>query len=449
MTESSRGFTLALALLPLAGFALLLASPGYDVHWEDHPAHFWLVVGAALASALLAYATGEAAGRRGDARLMLISLCFLSGGGFLALHALATPGVLLDGPNAGFVLATPVGLLVGSAFAALSTREEQGPAAVRTARMLRLALLAGMAAWGALSLAEIPPLDDPTPVESGSSALISLAVPGLVLYAYATWRYLVFYSRRRSALLLSVAAGFLLLAEAMVAVTFSRNWHLTWWEWHLLMFTAFAIVVVTARRQWSEERFSDLYLDETVAGKREVSVLFADLAGFTAFSEQRDPREVSEMLNAYFEAAIPPVVKGEGGEIDRVMGDAIMASFNRRGDQHDHPARAARAALALRDATEAVAGRHPGWPRFRIGVNTGEAMTGVVGTHGGRSYTVIGDAVNVAARLESAAAVGEVAVSAATLSRLGDAEAEPLGDLFVKGRERPVEAFSLRRVIAR
>ena len=122
-----------------------------------------------------------------------------------------------------------------------------------------------------------------------------------MLYAYATWRYLVFYSRRRSALLLSVAAGFLLLAEAMVAVTFSRNWHLTWWEWHLLMFTAFAIVVVTARRQWSEERFSDLYLDETVAGKREVSVLFADLAGFTAFSEQRDPREVSEMLNAYFE----------------------------------------------------------------------------------------------------------------------------------------------------
>ena len=143
------------------------------------------------------------------------------------------------------------------------------------------------------------------------------------------------------------------------------------------------------------------------------------------------------------------MVKGEGGEIDRVMGDAIMASFNRRGDQHDHPARAARAALALRDATEAVAGRHPGWPRFHIGVDTGEAMTGVVGTDGGRSYTVIGDAVNVAARLESAAAVGEVAVSAETLSRLGDAEAEPLGDLFVKGRERPVEAFSLRRVIAR
>jgi class 3 adenylate cyclase len=379
---------------------------------------------------------------------MLISLCFLACSGFLALHALATPKVLLDGPNAGFVLATPVGLLVGSAFAALSTRDQQGPGAVRNARSLRMGLLVAMAVWGALSLAEVPPLDDPTPAESGSSELVVLAVPGLGLYAWATWRYLVLFNRRRSPLPLSVAAGFLLLAEAMVAVTFSRNWHLTWWEWHLLLFSAFAVVVVTARRQWREERFSDLYLEDTVAGKREVSVLFADLSGFTAFSEQRDPREVSEMLNAYFEAAIPPVVEGEGGEIDRVMGDAIMASFNRRGDQHDHPVRAARAALALRDATEAVARGHPGWPRFRIGVNTGEAMTGVVGTHGGRSYTVIGDAVNVAARLESAAPVGGVAVSAETLGRLEDADAEPLGDLRVKGRERPIEAFSLRRVNA-
>ncbi len=427
MTRDLRDGWLAIALLPLGGFALLLASPGLDVRWEDHPAHFWLVVAGALAGASLALATGEAASRRGDARLMLISLAFLSGGGFLALHALATPGVLLDGPNQGFVLATPVGLLLGAGFAALSTRDEQGPAALRTARILRVGLLVAMAVWGGLSLAEVPPLDDPTPVESGSGALVVLGVPAVALYAWATWRYLSFYGRRPSPLLLAVALGFLLLAEAMVAVAFARNWQATWWEWHLLMFTSFAIVVVTARREWREERFSDLYLEDTVAGKREVSVVFADLAGFTAFSEQRDPREVSSMLNAYFEAAIPPVVEGEGGEIDRVMGDAIMASFNRRGDQDDHPGRAARAALAIRDATEVVAGGNPGWPRFRIGVNTGEAMTGVLGAHGGRSYTVIGDAVNVAARLEAAAPVGGVAISAETLHRLAGADAEPLG----------------------
>ena len=449
MTQALRDGRLAIALLPLAGLALLLASPGLDVRWEDHPAHFWLVVAGALAGASLALATGEAASRRGDARLMLISLAFLSGGGFLALHALATPGVLLDGPNQGFVLATPVGLLLGAGFAALSTRDDQGPAALRTARILRVGLLVAMAVWGGLSLAEVPPLDDPTPVESGSGALVVLGVPAVALYAWATWRYLSFYGRRPSPLLLAVALGFLLLAEAMVAVAFARNWQATWWEWHLLMFTSFAIVVVTARREWREERFSDLYLEDTVAGKREVSVVFADLAGFTAFSEQRDPREVSSMLNAYFEAAIPPVVEGEGGEIDRVMGDAIMASFNRRGDQADHPGRAARAALAIRDATEAVAQGNPGWPRFRIGVNTGEAMTGVLGAHGGRSYTVIGDAVNVAARLEAAAPVGGVAISAETLHRLAGADAEPLGPLRVKGRERPVEAFRLRAVDAK
>ncbi len=82
-------------------------------------------------------------------------------------------------------------------------------------------------------------------------------------------------------------------------------------------------------------------------------------------------------------------------------------------------------------------------------MNTGEAMTGVLGAHGGRSYTVIGDAVNVAARLEAAAPVGGVAISAETLHRLAGADAEPLGPLSVKGRERPVEAFRLRAVDAK
>ena len=74
-------------------------------------------------SAVLAYATGEAAGRRGDARLLYVSLAFLSSAGFLALHALATPGVLLGKSNTGFTIATPVGVAIGSVFAALSTRD--------------------------------------------------------------------------------------------------------------------------------------------------------------------------------------------------------------------------------------------------------------------------------------------------------------------------------------
>jgi len=112
---------LGLLLVPLAGLVVLLAAPDADVVWEHHPSHFWLVLGAALTNAVLAASTGEAARRRGDARLVLVSLAFLSAAGFLALHALATPGVLLDGPNSGFVLATPVGLLLASALAALSS----------------------------------------------------------------------------------------------------------------------------------------------------------------------------------------------------------------------------------------------------------------------------------------------------------------------------------------
>ena len=109
--------------VPLLGLLLLLAQPALDLRWEHHPAHFWLVLITALLSAVLAYATGDAAGRRGDARLLYVSLAFLSSAGFLGLHALSTPGVLLDKPNTGFLIATPVGVAIGSVFAALSTAE--------------------------------------------------------------------------------------------------------------------------------------------------------------------------------------------------------------------------------------------------------------------------------------------------------------------------------------
>ena len=115
--------TAVILAVPLLGLLLLLAQPALDLRWEHHPAHFWLVLITAVLSAVLAYATGDAAGRRGDARLLYVSLAFLSSAGFLGLHALSTPGVLLDKPNTGFLIATPVGLAIGSVFAALSTAE--------------------------------------------------------------------------------------------------------------------------------------------------------------------------------------------------------------------------------------------------------------------------------------------------------------------------------------
>ncbi len=209
------------------------------------------------------------------------------------------------------------------------------------------------------------------------------------------------------------------------------------------MLAAFATVAYTARGQWHEERFSDLYLDGTAAAKREISVLFADLQGFTSFSERRDPREVSEMLNRYFEVVIPPIVKRHGGEIDRIVGDALMVTFNSRGDQPEHALQAARAALAIQESTAATAEEHPDWPRFRVGINTGEAAVGVLGASGGRTHTAIGDTVNLAARLEGEAPVGGIAVAADTARRLRGARTEPLGLIEVKGKAEPVEAYRL------
>jgi adenylate cyclase len=431
----------ALVTLPLAGLSILLAAPKADVHWENHPAHFWIVLGASVATAILAYATGEVASRRGDGRLFLVSLGFLAAAGFLGLHALATPKVLLDGPNGGFVLATPVGLLVAAILAALSAAPSE--LVTRNLKLLRLALFGLMALWAAASLAQIAPLNDPMPPESGSTPLTVLAIAGLALYGYAALRYARLYTRRRSAIVLAIITAFVLLAEAMVAVAFARNWHASWWEWHVLMLTAFALIALAARAQGPSERFSDLYLEATAAGTREVSVMFADLAGFTAFSEGRDPRAVSEMLNAYFEAAIPAIVEHHGGEIDRIVGDEIMATFNTRGDQPDHAQRAAAAALDVQRETASLAARHPDWPRFRVGVNTGEALVGVVGAREGRSYTVIGDTVNVASRLQSAAPVGAVAVGAATLRYLTGARVQSLGALPLRGKSEPVDAYLL------
>jgi class 3 adenylate cyclase len=433
--------------LPLAGLALLLVRPALDLRWEHHPAHFWLVLGTAALSAVLAYATGDAAVRRGDARVLHVSLAFLASAGFLGLHALATPGVLLASRNAGFALATPVGVALGSLFALRSTADLTGEAAVREVRRgkrLRWALLAAMALWALLSLGGLPPFDGP--VEDVEQVPLLLAVPAVLLYAVSAARYAVLWRRRPAFLLLAVLSAFVLLAEAMVAIAVARNWHLAWWEWHLLLLAAYALVAVGARVSWREERFGDLYLDQTRAGEREVTVLFADLQGFTPYSESHPPAEVAAMLDAYFDVAVPAVVEGPGGDVHQIIGDALMVTFNTRGDQPDHAERAARAGLALQEATGPVAAAHPDWPRFRVGLNSGSVSVGLLGTAGGRVHTVVGDIVNTASRIEGTAPAGGVAIGPGTKARLPQAETVPLGAVPLKGKAEPVEVHLLRAV---
>jgi class 3 adenylate cyclase len=279
--------------------------------------------------------------------------------------------------------------------------------------------------------------------ERADGVLAALAVPAVVLYAVAATRYVRLWLHRPSFMLLSMTAAFVLLAEAMVAVVFARNWALSWWEWHVLLLVAFGLVAAGAQAQWHEERFADLYLADTVAGSREMSVLFADLQGFTTFSEKHTPGEVTEMLNTYFEVTVPPVVRQHGGDVDRIIGDALMVTFNKRGDQPDHARRAAAAGLALQEAASGVKRAHPDWPWFRVGINSGPVSVSLLGTEGGRTHTVIGDTVNTASRIEGKAPAGEVAIGPDTLRRIPEAVAESLGLLDLKGKSEPIEVYRL------
>jgi adenylate cyclase len=425
---------------------LVLAHPAVDESWENHPAHFWLVLSAAAINVGLGYAVGVAARRRRDARLLLVSLAFVSAAGFLGLHALATPGVLI-GKNAGFELATPVGLAVAGLFAAASglpLRPRAAERVLQRAWLLVVGLSLLMAVWAVVSLAELSPLSGELGTEQLDGWQIVLAAVGVVLYGAAAFGYYRLYRRRQAPFLLGIALAFALLAEAMLVIAWARNWRVSWWEWHLLMLVGFVTIAISARTEWHEERFAPLYLDETLAGTREASVLFADLQGFTAYSEQAAPARVAAMLNGYYRRLVP-LLEADGGVVHQIIGDAVMVIFNQRGDQPDHAARAARTALAFQAAAAEIAEAHPDWPRFRAGVNSGEVLAGLVGGESGhRKHGVVGDTVNLAARLESEAPVGGVVIGAETAAGLPPgAVLERLAPLRVKGKEEAVEAYLL------
>ena len=428
------------------GLALLLAWPRLDLHWENQPAHFWLVLVTGVITAALAFLTGEAAARRGDARVLRLSIAFVCASGFLGLHALATPGVLLAGKNAGFQVASAIGLLLAAPVAAWSALEldERGMSLVGRRSFLYGALALVLALWAGVSLATLPPLEEP--IEDPGALLLGLFAAGAVLYALAAAGYVRLYRRRHRPLLLAAIAAFVLLAEAMLAVGLGRNWHTTWWEWHLLMLVAFGVVARAAWREWQREGspaeiWADVYEEATWGREEELSVFFADLQGFTRYSETHVEAEVRAMLDAYFEAGIPPV-RANARNV-RTIGDAVMAYFTGEG----HERRAAAAALVFQDRVRPVAAAHPDWPRFRAGVNSGWASIGI--TAEAREETVRGDAVNVAARLEGQARAGEVVVGETTRAALGEAAViEDLGELPVKGRERPVRAHVLRSLAA-
>ncbi|MEV0560853.1 adenylate/guanylate cyclase domain-containing protein [Dactylosporangium sp. NPDC050588] len=616
--------------LPLAGLWLLLTRPGADLIWQHHDTHFWLVLVVAAVNVAVGAAMSVAAHRRQDGRLFLVSLVFLAGAGFLFAHALATPKVLIAHPNAGFDTAMAVGLIIGALLAVVSS-VRLPPGITRWQLALRPLLAAVLFAWIVVSVLDLPPLNRQTQVRDVEGPMVVASYAAVALYLVAAVRFYLRYRRAPGVVLLSVVTAFVLLAEAMLAVTLADKWRLSWWEWHLILTVAFLFVGYSAyvqyrregstaglfdgiaaaettrriRAQYTEaleelvtalqeseaggrperlaarmaERFGltekqaevldraaaallaerDLtgrlgalvtvgeqarvgagedeflrsaldavrpsfgavevglvsggvtavtgadVLPLTVKGKVaggvripatgrpelratlanqlsiglenarlygelstlfrqymspdvaaalladpgqaalggqlvDVTALFADLRGFTTFSEAVEPGEIVEMLNRYHGVAVPCILDN-GGTIVQFVGDALLALFNAPARQDDHETRAVRAALQMQDAVGVIAAGHPGWPRFRVGANTGPALVGNIGSELLRGFNAMGDAVNVAARLQTIAEPGQVVIGGATHDALRGVVATPLGDLEVKGRRQTVRAY--------
>ncbi|MFI5916344.1 adenylate/guanylate cyclase domain-containing protein [Dactylosporangium sp. NPDC051541] len=616
--------------LPLVGLWLLLSQPGADEIWQHHEAHFWLVMVVAAINVVVGVAMSVAAKRRGDGRLFLVSLVFLAAAGFLFAHALATPGVLIGHPNAGFDQSMAVGLIIGSVLAVLSSLRLPGTI-TRWQSGLRIALGLLLFVWIVWSLSDLPPLSRQDQIRDVEGPLVWVSWAAVVLYAVAAIRFYLLYKKSPSAVLISVVTSFVLLAEAMVTVTLADKWRLSWWEWHLILTAAFLFVAYSAyvqyrregsaaglfdgialaatnrqiRQQYEKaleelvaalqeseqgaaperlaarmaERFGltekqaeildraaaalvaerelsgqlkslvavgeqaevqtgeDEFIRKTIETVRDsfgtieialksdgtlekldgalpltvkgqlagavaisdkirpevrqtlahqlsiglenarlygelstlfrqymspdvaaalladpdqaalggrlvdVTALFADLRGFTTFSEAVEPGDIVEMLNRYHGVAVPCILDN-GGTIVQFVGDALLALFNAPARQDDHEARAVRAALQMQDAVREIAEGHPDWPRFRVGANTGPALVGNIGSELLRGFNAMGDAVNVAARLQTIAEPGQVVIGGVTYDAIAkQVTATPLGELEVKGRVQTVRAY--------
>jgi hypothetical protein len=240
--------------LPVAGLWLLLARPSTDIAWEHHPSHFWLVLTVSAVNVVVGARMSTAARRHTDPRLFLVSLAFLTSAGFFLLHALATPGVVIQHANSGFDLAQPVGLAVASVFAAASGLTWPSTAAVfRVLLAVRGAVAVALLGWAAVSLLDLAPLNQLPPARDLGGPFAIVAVVAVALYLVAAIRFYLLHRRSPAAVLLSLITAFVLLAEAMVAITLASKWHLSWWEWHILLVFAFGFVAYSAYVQYRRE----------------------------------------------------------------------------------------------------------------------------------------------------------------------------------------------------
>ncbi len=177
----------------------------------------------------------------------------------------------------------------------------------------------------------------------------------------------------------------------------------------------------------------------------DVTVLFADARGFTAFAEGRPPQEVAQALNTMFQGCNDILLQHDA-IVDKLMGDAVMAVFGAPIIRHDHARQAVRAAVAIQQKASQMFPADWEGACIRIGINSGAAFVGRVGSDNIKDYTAVGDVVNVAQRLQTEASPGEILLAATCFEQVS--EAYPGAEervLTVKGRAEPVTAFALKK----
>jgi class 3 adenylate cyclase len=183
---------------------------------------------------------------------------------------------------------------------------------------------------------------------------------------------------------------------------------------------------------------------------QEITVMFADLEGFTSISEFTEPETLLSVLNHYH-TLIVNLIQRFGGTVDKFIGDGVMALYNTPLLQKDHALRAVQTALQIRESLpEFYEQFEPEYQmRINVGIHTGMAVVGNVGTPQIMDFTAVGDTVNLAARLQDISADGQILISLSTYEQVADhVEARPVGYLDIKGRKEPVMAYTVSELVA-
>jgi len=207
-----------------------------------------------------------------------------------------------------------------------------------------------------------------------------------------------------------------------------------------------------AQRRLLQRMVSPAVLDQIdpnslqIGGKKaDITILFADLRGFTAYGEKHTPEDLVAVLNRYLAAAADAVLANEG-TVDKFLGDAVMAWYNAPLPQPDHTLRAVKSALAIRAA---IASLHAEMPvethlDFGVGIHYGEAVLGWIGTEKRLEYTAISDSVNTTKRIQENAARNQILITVDAYERVKDQiEARPFAPLSVKGKTQPLEVYEV------